>query len=73
MLPQDSKHTIRLHGILVFGLIPCECSAINALSTTFALKGKASVLHNFSHLFFFFSPPIEVIIAESKIKTSASL
>lgn len=56
VLSRDSRHSIRSHVILALGLIPNECSVVNALSATFALKGKSLVLRNFPHpvaLFFF--------------------
>lgn len=72
VLSRDSRHSIRSHVILALGLIPNECSVVNALSATFALKGKSLVLRNFPHpvaLFFLRG----VIIAESKIQTCVSL
>lgn len=72
VLSRDSRHSIRSHVILALRLIPTECSVVNALSATFALKGKSLVLRNFPHpvAFFFLRG---VIIAESKIQTCVSL
>jgi len=41
---------------------------VNALSTTFALKGKASVLHNSTHLFFGFFFQEQLLLQKAKSK-----